>query len=243
MTALLSIHSRGFEVALTQARLNARKASPMPLAVDGIFGPLTRSAVVSFQLRNGLAADGMVGPKTDAELARGSTVTGRSHGLGPIAQPTPTTCWAASTAMMTRTSVAAVVARTPKDMIAADGGLLNSSESDQAVVTGQRYGSVHGLRCRAPMSYAPSAMAAMVDHSPLMFDMLWNANEYAKGHASPGHMVAISAMVHDAASGAAGPWLLVLDPWPPNVGKVHWVEYGAWMRQVLTRTYRVFERA
>ena len=38
------------------------------IAVDGDFGPATRSAVVTFQRRHGLAADGIVGPDTWPEL-------------------------------------------------------------------------------------------------------------------------------------------------------------------------------
>jgi peptidoglycan hydrolase-like protein with peptidoglycan-binding domain len=38
------------------------------LAVDGVLGPLTRSAVRSFQQRYGLAVDGIVGPITEAAL-------------------------------------------------------------------------------------------------------------------------------------------------------------------------------
>lgn len=36
--------------------------------LDGDFGPLTREAVINFQRKNALAPDGVVGPKTDAEL-------------------------------------------------------------------------------------------------------------------------------------------------------------------------------
>ncbi len=38
------------------------------LAVDGISGPQTRSAIRSFQLRQGLTVDGIVGPQTEAAL-------------------------------------------------------------------------------------------------------------------------------------------------------------------------------
>lgn len=38
------------------------------LAVDGIFGPLTKAAVSAFQQRSGLAVDGIVGPQTRAAL-------------------------------------------------------------------------------------------------------------------------------------------------------------------------------
>jgi peptidoglycan hydrolase-like protein with peptidoglycan-binding domain len=38
------------------------------LAVDGLMGPKTRSAVRSFQSTNGLRVDGIVGPRTEAAL-------------------------------------------------------------------------------------------------------------------------------------------------------------------------------
>jgi len=40
----------------------------LSLAVDGISGPATRSAVRSFQSRYGLSADGIVGPQTEAKM-------------------------------------------------------------------------------------------------------------------------------------------------------------------------------
>lgn len=39
--------------------------------VDGYFGPYTKAKVIQFQKSNGLAADGIVGPKTMNELSKG----------------------------------------------------------------------------------------------------------------------------------------------------------------------------
>ncbi len=49
-----------------QSSLN--RVMGLRLAVDGILGPVTRSAVRNFQQRKGLAVDGIVGPKTEAAL-------------------------------------------------------------------------------------------------------------------------------------------------------------------------------
>lgn len=242
MPALVKLGSRGLDVVVVQIQLN-RRLTPCPnLVTDGIFGPLTRAAVIAFQRQARLSADGIVGPMTHAALAQGVTLTFHNHAMTLIPQPTQTTCWAASTAMMTRSNVMAVRAKTPASMIASDGGLLNSSESDQAVVTGTAYGNIHGLRCHAPMSWTVSGLMNRMRGSPLMFDMLWEAGSYVQGLGSPGHMVVTCAAVTDGNADGKGTALRILDPWPPNVGKDSWVQFAKWMEEVPTRTYRVFER-
>lgn len=63
-----------FPVRSLQQLLRARNH---PVAVDGIFGPLTESAVKSFQQGAGLAADGKVGrltwPKLIVQVKKGDT--------------------------------------------------------------------------------------------------------------------------------------------------------------------------
>ena len=54
-----------FPVRPLQQLLRARNH---PVAVDGIFGPITESAVKAFQQSKGLAADGIVGPQTWPKL-------------------------------------------------------------------------------------------------------------------------------------------------------------------------------
>lgn len=64
MTQTIRKGSRGDTVAVLQRKLN--------LIADGIFGSITDEAVRDFQKSHGLAADGIVGPKTWAALGVGS---------------------------------------------------------------------------------------------------------------------------------------------------------------------------
>ena len=59
--------SKGPAVKNLQQMLNYNSVGPA-LVIDGIFGPLTEIAVISFQKLQGLKGDGIVGPKTWAKL-------------------------------------------------------------------------------------------------------------------------------------------------------------------------------
>lgn len=62
----LKIGDKGEKVTRIQRLLNSSGSS---IKVDGTFGPETRKAVLEFQERNGLAVDGVVGPKTLSQLS------------------------------------------------------------------------------------------------------------------------------------------------------------------------------
>jgi len=71
MPRTLYVGSQGVEVLHLQGLLNARPPTALPfLQTDGIFGPKTQARVREFQQDYGLAADGIVGPLTWAELER-----------------------------------------------------------------------------------------------------------------------------------------------------------------------------
>ncbi|MCW5952922.1 MAG: peptidoglycan-binding protein, partial [Propionibacteriaceae bacterium] len=72
--------SQGTDVEYAQERLNAHGAAP-PLAVDGIFGPLTRQATLDYQRGHGLDVDAIIGPRTWASL-EGPTSIGGASGSG-----------------------------------------------------------------------------------------------------------------------------------------------------------------
>ncbi len=65
-TAVVSDGATGPQVAAIQ---NLLKAKDLDVgAVDGVFGPATKAAVIAFQRSCNLAADGVVGPQTLARL-------------------------------------------------------------------------------------------------------------------------------------------------------------------------------
>ncbi len=75
--------SLGYDVKKIQELLNANGAN---LTVDGIYGPLTRQAVMEYQEKNGLAVDGIVGKNTWGALTKA-----QSGSTGTDTTPTDTT--------------------------------------------------------------------------------------------------------------------------------------------------------
>lgn len=80
--AVLKQGSRGEDVKTVQRKL--RRWGYYEGSVDGIFGPATKKAVIWFQRKNGLTADGIVGAKTYAALGMmqqaGNTSSGSTGG-------------------------------------------------------------------------------------------------------------------------------------------------------------------
>src|SRR5262245_16519425 len=65
-----------------QALLDRHLLVPKP-GVDGIFGKLTAAAVIQFQQKHGLKADGIIGPKTMDALDKAFPDGGAGAGLPP----------------------------------------------------------------------------------------------------------------------------------------------------------------
>jgi tetratricopeptide (TPR) repeat protein len=87
--ALLKYGARGTEVEQLQMRLNTIKATPVPLAVDGIFGRKTQAAVRRFQRGHPpLAVDGDAGPETWTALD-GASVEGPGQGEQSVEAEAP----------------------------------------------------------------------------------------------------------------------------------------------------------
>jgi peptidoglycan hydrolase-like protein with peptidoglycan-binding domain len=134
---LLRLGMKDNNVIALQKKLNIRLRGIQKLETDGKFGENTRRAVLHFQRSEWLVEDGEVGPCTWNAVMGTEAYLPILYQIPFIPQPTPTTCWAASTAMVTRSSVYAVIARTPPDLILPAGDLRNFSET--------RYSTFYGM--------------------------------------------------------------------------------------------------
>lgn len=67
LSKVLRQGAKGFEAILLQKHLNNNGSN---LVIDGSFGPATEHTVRSFQAKNGLVVDGIVGPKTWGEFKK-----------------------------------------------------------------------------------------------------------------------------------------------------------------------------
>jgi len=82
ISRLIAFGSYGGDVKLLQEALNNHGYK---LTVDGIFGKKTEDAVKDFQSKNGLKADGIVGPKTVAKLNLGEVAAAPAPVPAPAA--------------------------------------------------------------------------------------------------------------------------------------------------------------
>ncbi|MGJ7525615.1 papain-like cysteine protease family protein [Variovorax sp. GB1P17] len=234
---------RGADVRRLQEALN-RKLLPSPaLATDGDYGPLTRAAVLRLQAAHWLVEDGEAGPCTQNVAFDGEGDAPILHPVALIPPPAAVLCWAAGVAMMTRSNVQAVVARTPAELVAADGGLQDFVDTqDAGMKVDQRFAAAHGLAVRPPAPWSLKALRAALHNGPLMFDMRWDAKGYADGAGRPGHMVVIAGIRGDNDPSGRGTTLRILDPWPPNKGARSSVNFCKWEQVANARTCRVFQK-
>lgn len=239
---LLKLGSKGKEVKTLQENLNIRLKGIQRLSTDGKFGENTRRAVLHFQRSEWLVEDGEVGPCTWNAVMGTEAYMPILYQIPFIPQPTPTTCWAASTAMVTRSSVYAVIARTPPDLILPAGDLRNFSETRDPLTGSGRFANANGMVVLPPASWMPSALKSMLAIGPLIFDILWNANDYVAGAGSSGHMIAVVGIRGDHDQSGLGTTLRIYDPWPPGTGSKYSMSYNKWIRNVPALTYHIYQR-
>jgi len=94
---ILRLGARQDQVKLLQRLLDKKKSSVPLLREDGIFGPKTQAAVINFQTKNRIGADGAAGPLTWEALGIRYDFT---HPVMLYPQPSNVTCWSASATMI-----------------------------------------------------------------------------------------------------------------------------------------------
>jgi len=241
-TPTLRSGSTGQPVVDLQNALN-RALVPSPnLTPDGSFGAQTLAAVRAFQTQRRVEVDGVVGPITQCILRGGPRPAPTIHAVRRIAQPTPSTCWAAATAMLKGSSVQAIIAVTPAHLITSTGGTANFSDSADNVTGNREFARVHNLRYFAPQSWLVSSLKGLVHRSPVMVSMLWNPGEYLGGRGSSGHRMVIFGIDSDDDPTGLGTLLHIHDPWAPNVGRTFQKSYHALVNETPCFTYGVFTR-
>jgi peptidoglycan hydrolase-like protein with peptidoglycan-binding domain len=187
---LLQLGARGPAVTALQRALAARGFSPG--GADGLFGEKTRAAVVAFQRKEGLTADGVVGPLTRAALAD-------RHAPSPR-QPSPVG------ARTGRKDVFLAPARAEAKRLEAVSSVLKSAVAD-GTVTAAESQSLAAVLARAR---APAARLVAGQSAPVLaaLDAVGRALESGKlvlraGALEDGLAEARSTMLSDAQSAAA----------------------------------------
>ena len=84
---LIKEGDKGSKVVEVQKKLIAHGENLNPYGADGDFGPKTEKAVKSFQSKKGLSVDGVVGPKTMAELNKSPKKVVKDDGKAIVAYP------------------------------------------------------------------------------------------------------------------------------------------------------------
>ena len=232
--------SRGADVRRLQEALNRKLQGGPALEPDGDYGPLTRMAVLRLQAANWLVEDGEAGPCTQNVVFDSEGHAPILHPVALIPPPAPTQCWAAGVAMITRSNVQAVVARTPAELIDGDGALRAFADTDDTETGEAFFASAHGLTVHPAAPWPVGALRAALQQGPLMFDLRWSAKRYAAGAGSPGHMVVVAGIRGDNDASGRGTTLRIFDPWPPNKGARRSVNYVKWSEQVPANACRVF---
>ena len=195
--------SRSDQVKLAQRLLNKKTKAAKPLKEDGVFGPLTRTALTSFQQRERITADGTVGPGTWGRLGIKRDVT---HPIVLFPQPTNVTCWSASATMILgNMSVGPGKAAIP------GGGLDPSPENVKIFANGL------GWQMHYPQTWTVTGLALLLQRNPA-----WAVG----GGNSPGggqwlHAIVLSGFWTDLDPDGSGTMIRVHDPWPPGIGSIY----------------------
>lgn len=234
-TQKLKRGDEGRLVSHLQMLLNQKQSGPK-LSIDGRFGSKTEAAVRRFQQDHWLAIDGIVGPATWGILENREQYH-MLHRVHLVPQHTSATCWSAALAMLLNR----MACMSPGDaQLSSEGGLLNDSNNNHLTNT-RKFARAHGLNLIPGATHTANGLYSMLlNHGPLMINLLWDVNGYVSGSGSPGHMIIVAGIRGDGTEDGAT--IRVYDPWPVNRGSIYSLTYGPFMRKMPASTYQIYYR-
>ena len=232
--------SSGQSVRDLQMALNNRLNPSPNLIVNGLFTPQTERAVLAFQRSNWLETDGIAGPCTHDALYGTEAAPIILHNVPYFTQPTPTTCWAAATAMLTRQSIQAIRMTTPQRLLTDDGALINESERGQRLEVHQTFAQLHRLRYQPPQSWPVAALTGLLQAGPIMLELLHNPGSFQRGMGSSGHYVVIVGTRGSHSPDGRTTTLRIYDPYDCDSEGIYSVLYASMLRRVPLATFGMF---
>lgn len=238
MTTVLRLGSTGPEVARLQAALNTALTPSPNLPPNGRFDARTDQAVRAFQRQAWLEIDGLAGICTQNALYGQEAFPPVLHNVPYLSQPTPTTCWAASAAMLKGSTVAAIRLATPSRLLNQAGALINGSEATASGAEQREFGRIHGLQLHPPRCWLVSAVIARVTMGPVMMQCLWNTGSYLQGQGSDGHWVVLVGVRGTRNETGRETTFRIYDP----LNGIYSANYAAMLRRVPLATYAFFTR-
>lgn len=221
-----------------QMALNSRLNPGPNLMVNGVFDGATALAVRAFQTAKWLEIDGIAGPATLDALYDSEQFAPILHNVAYISQPTPTTCWAAATAMVKQTTVGMIRMATPASMLTPDGALLNESEAGQRLAVHQAFARLHNLRYHPPQSWPVQGLLNLIRQGPLMLELLWNIRSFNAGTGSAGHYVVVVGARGSHAPDGSSTTLRIYNPDPTAIA-MESISYRSLLRKVPLGTFGI----
>lgn len=238
MTAVMRPGSAGPEVARLQTALNASLLPSRNLHVNGQYDGATHAAVRAYQNQVWLEADGLAGACTQNALFGAEVHPAALHNVAFQRQPTPETCWAAATSMMTGRPINAIRLSTPLSLLTADGALVNGSEIGSDGRAQRSYGRLHGLHYHPSRCWTASALAQLVSSAPVMMGCLWDVGGFASGIGSSGHWVVLVGVRGTRNDSGRDTTFRIYDP---NDG-IFSMTYASMLRRTPLATYGLYTR-
>lgn len=232
--------SSGQSVRELQMALNNRLNPSPNLIVNGLYTPQTERAVLAFQRSNWLETDGVAGPCTLDALYGTEAVPIILHNVPYLSQPTPTTSWAAATAMLTRQTIQAVRMTTPQNLLTADGALINETAPGQRLDMHQTFVRLHRLHYHPPQSRPVAALIGLLRRGPIMLELPRKPGSLQRGTNASGHYVVIVGARGSHGADGSTTTLRIYDPDDSNGEGIYSVVYSAMLRQVPLATFGMF---